>query len=69
MQTTQNPIARAIGHDPDLFKLACGCVATAKNKDLAALDFLATLLGAGITKTHDGHRFSYGAVRAALNKI
>lgn len=66
---TLHPVTRAIGHDPDLFKLACSCVETTRSRDQAAREFLATLLGAGITKTPDGYRFSYDAVLAAVSKL
>lgn len=68
MQTT-NPIARAIGTDPDLYKLACSCIDTSRSLDDAALQFVATLFGAGITKTPEGHRFSIDTVKAALVNI
>jgi hypothetical protein len=60
-------VARAIGNDPDLFKLACACVETARNKDAAAVEFISTLIGAGITKTPEGARYSFDEVRAALS--
>lgn len=60
-------VARAIGTDPDLFKLACACVETARNKDAAAVEFISTLVGAGITRTPDGSRYSFDEVRAALS--
>lgn len=62
-------IARAIGTDPDLYKLACSCIDTSRSLDDAALQFVATLIGAGITKTPDGHRFSIDTVKAALVNI
>jgi hypothetical protein len=64
-----DPIARAIGTDPDLYKLACNCLDTSRSLDDAALQFVSTLLGAGITKTPDGHRFSIDTVRSALATI
>lgn len=60
-------VARAIGTDPELFKLACACVETARNRDAAAVEFISTLIGAGITKTPEGASYSFDEVRAALS--
>jgi len=64
-----DPIARAIGTDPDLYKLACNCLDTSRSLDDAALQFVATLLGAGITKTPDGRRYSLDHVRSVFFRI
>jgi hypothetical protein len=56
-------------HTPDLRKLALSCLATNRSIDAAALDFLATLLGAGITRTPDGCRYSMDYVRSVFFKI
>jgi len=56
-------------HTPDLRKLAVSCLATNRSIDAAALDFLATLLGAGITRAPNGRRYSIDYVRSVFFKI
>ena len=56
-------------HTFDLRKLALSCLATNRSIDAAALEFLATLLGAGITRTPDGRRYSLDHVRSVFFRI
>jgi hypothetical protein len=54
---------------PNLKTLARSCIETNKSRDEAAQEFMATLLGAGITKTPDGRRLSLDYARTLLIRI